>query len=180
MGDRSRPIVLALCSLFAVAGPVLAQDPALRLGEGWTEMPYALTGAEITYATRADMLMHDLGTWEQPERLLASRGFDPASGASIELLALAAKLRPLFPPRSLPEEMAILERFAGDDAGFLEFQRRRNRNRFRAVGEALGSWLEARKSEGYPPELLVERLLNDPYQGITLASDVSLESLREA
>lgn len=169
---------LAWCGLLVFAGPALAQETALPLGESWTEMPYALTGEEITYATLADSLMRSLATWDQPERLLASLGFAPTSAASTELLALAAKLRPLFPPRSIESEMEIMERFAGNDAGFMEFQRQRNRNRFRAVGEAFGTWIEARKAEGYPPELLVERLLKRPYLGITLSSNVSLESLR--
>lgn len=180
MWKRSPPTILAFCGLLVFAGTVMAQDPALPLGEGWTEMPYALIGAEISYATRADLLMNDLAKDEGPERRLASLGFDPASAASIELIALAAKLRPLYPPRPRESEMEIIESFAGDVAGFMEFQRQRNRNRYRAAGEALGSWLEARKSEGYPPELLVERLLNDPYQGITVASNVSMESLRES
>lgn len=89
------------------------------------------------------------------------RGLHPDSEAARELVSLALDLDEHHPRGLIAEDRdEILRRFAGNDEGLEQWAAERRSARYRAAGALLGRWLEARKREGYPPELLIERLLS--------------------
>lgn len=171
-----RRCVPGLALACALGGAALAQSPPTPQGPQ-VEMPFSLSGEEISYATRAESLLRKLSMSPQPEIWLRGSGFEEDSKAVAELLALAEDLRPFFEPVPLAEALEAAERHADDDEGFLEWQRQQLVARATAAGEALGAWLESRRADGYPPELLVERLLKNPLTGISWGSTDSLERL---
>lgn len=152
---RRSAALLAVVCLTAV--PLQTQE-----AEGPAPPPSS-TG-DVPYAVVAEALLAGLVQRNEAgviDGWARTHGLEPGSAPVQELLALALDLERQH-PRAVETEAReeVLQQFAGDEEGLRTWAQRRRVERFRAAGEMLGAWLEARKAEGYPPEFLIERLLS--------------------
>ncbi len=109
---------------------------------------------DVPYAMRVDTLFDALVHWESADQWLSNRGLDPASPAARELRAMAREVEREHPARETPDA-----EIAGNLEEEIAWKKDRRAARYRALGSAFGRWLENRRSEGYPPEFFLDRIV---------------------
>jgi hypothetical protein len=139
---------------------------------GFVEGQYQIH--DVPYAMRVNTLFGAIVHWEAMDSWWENHGFDAASPAVEELRALAAEVDKAHPIRRRAETS---NGKLSDDVEVANARMRtRLDERYRALGVALGQWLENRRAEGYPPEFFLDRLVAGV--GVTAFSSESMESVR--
>lgn len=182
MGSKSLVSSLLGSVLLALLTPPLEaqQGRPPEIGRPPGEPPSAHMVRNVPLAVVANGLFSSMANHPEFDGWFASRGLDRASEAVLHFRELALELEREHPQLWSPEEQAELEALADDPEAYRQYQLDRVRARYHAAGVAFGRWLEARQAEGYPPQLLIQRLLVPAREGTSFGSSRSLEAAKKS
>ncbi|MEM8931743.1 MAG: hypothetical protein AAGE94_11255 [Acidobacteriota bacterium] len=165
-----------MLGLALVAIPSHGQNAPQLEGVGGSRQAVTLDGAAVPYAARADALLRGLARMQASDLdqgsdqlavWLRTVGLEPASDAArhlVELAVTAERQHPLVTEAMKRQAKAAGEADFDIPSAWIEA-------RYAIVGRAFGTWLHARRADGWAVEPLIDHLLNGEHLRVALFSD---------